>query len=127
MTKHNSGCTATDFPLLRSSKPAAIERNRITGGGPGTATSTTLRLRLHSVAACASSLVKETFSTVERLKLFPESGHVPPELPDSIYRELYVRPCRIFYRNEDGIVLILHVMREESQMRRFLLDPELNS
>lgn len=75
----------------------------------------------------ASSLVKEIFSTVERLGLFPESGHVPPELPDSIYREMYVRPCRIFYRIEDDVVLVLHVMREERQLRRFLLDPELDS
>jgi len=75
----------------------------------------------------ASSLVKTIFFTVERLEQFPESGHVPPELPDSIYREMYVRPCRIFYRNEGDVVLILHVMREERQLRRFLLAPELNS
>lgn len=75
----------------------------------------------------ASSLVKTIFSTVERLVQFPESGHIPPELPDSIYRELYVRPCRIFYRNEDNVALILHVMREERQLRRFLLEPELDS
>jgi len=75
----------------------------------------------------ASSLVKTIFSTVDRLEQFPESGHVPPELPDSIYRELYVRPCRIFYRNEDDAALILHVMREERQLRRFLLEPELDS
>jgi toxin ParE1/3/4 len=72
----------------------------------------------------ASNLVKAIFSSVDRLELFPQSGHEPPELPDSIYRELYVRPCRIFYRNEDGLVLILHVMREERQLRKFLLDPE---
>lgn len=75
-------------------------------------------------AGAASNLVKAIFSPVERLEMFPESGHVPPELPDSIYRELCVRPCRIFYRNEDDVVLILHVMREEKQLRRFLLDPE---
>lgn len=75
----------------------------------------------------ASSLVKTILSTVERLEQFPESGHIPPELPDSIYRELHVRPCRIFYRNEDNVALILHVMREESQLRRFLLEPELDS
>ena len=75
----------------------------------------------------ASSLVKTIFSSVERLEQFPESGHVPPELPDSIYRDLYVRPCRIFYRNEDDVVVIVHVMREERQLRRFLLDPELDS
>jgi toxin ParE1/3/4 len=75
----------------------------------------------------ASNLVKTIFSTVDRLTQFPESGHVPPELPDSIYRQLYVRPCRIFYRNDDDVVLIVHVMREERQLRRFLLDPELDS
>jgi toxin ParE1/3/4 len=75
----------------------------------------------------ASSLVKAIFTTVERLEQFPMSGHVPPELPDSIYRELYVRPCRIFYRNEDDSVLILHIMREERQLRKFLLEPELDS
>ena len=74
----------------------------------------------------ASKLVKTIFSAVERLEQFPESGHASPELPDSIYREQYVRPCRIFYRNEDEVVLILHVMREERQLRRFLLDPELD-
>jgi len=64
---------------------------------------------------------------VEQLEQFPESGHVPPELPNSIYRELYVRPCRIFYRQDDGAVLIVYVMREERQLRRFLLDDELGS
>lgn len=75
----------------------------------------------------ASKLVKTIFSTVERLEQFSESGHAPPELPDSIYRELYVRPCRTFYRSENEAVLILHVMREERQLRRFLLEPELDS
>jgi plasmid stabilization system protein ParE len=75
----------------------------------------------------ASNLVQAIFSSVDRLELFPQSGHEPPELPDSIYRELYVGPCRVFYRNEDDVVLILHVMREERQLRKFLLDPERDS
>jgi len=75
----------------------------------------------------ASGLVKTIFSTVERLEQFPESGHVPPELPNSIYLELYVRPCRIFYRQDGDAALIVHVMREERQLRRFLLDDELDS
>lgn len=77
--------------------------------------------------SAAAGFVKRIFSTVDRLEQFPNSGHVPPELPDSIYRELYVRPCRVFYRNEDGVVYILHVMREERQLRRFLLDPGLDN
>jgi len=77
--------------------------------------------------SAAASLVKNIFSTVGRLEQFPESGHFPPELPDSVYRELYARPCRIFYRLDDDVVYVVHVMREERQLRRFLLDPESDS
>lgn len=70
----------------------------------------------------ASGFMKKVFSTVDRLEQFPDSGHVPPEVPNSVCRELYVRPCRIFYRREADLVLILHVMREERQLRKFLLD-----
>jgi len=77
--------------------------------------------------AAASNLVRQIFTTVERLERFPDSGHNPPELPDSIYRELYVRPCRIFYRQDDDIVLVVHVMREERQLRKFLLSAESGS
>lgn len=70
----------------------------------------------------ASGLMKNVFSTVDRLEESPDSGHVPPEMPNSVYRELYVRPCRIFYRCDADVVFILHVMREERQLRKFLLD-----
>ncbi|MBZ2188829.1 type II toxin-antitoxin system RelE/ParE family toxin [Alcanivorax sp. JB21] len=75
----------------------------------------------------AVDLVKRVFSIVEQLEQFPDSGHVPSGLPNSIYRELYVRPCRIFYRQDNGVVLVIHVMREEGQLRKLLLDAELNS
>ncbi|MGQ7247247.1 type II toxin-antitoxin system RelE/ParE family toxin [Halomonas sp. V046] len=71
----------------------------------------------------ASRLVKQVISAVERLQRFPHSGHVPAELPGSLYQELYVTPCRLFYRYEDDVVLIVHIMREERQLRRFLLEP----
>lgn len=75
----------------------------------------------------ASRLVREVFSTVDRLEQFPDSGHLPPELPNSIYRELHVKPCRIFCRREGNTMIIVHVMREERQLRRLLLDVELDS
>ena len=75
----------------------------------------------------AAGLVKRIFSTGDRLGPFPDSGDVPPEVLNSIYREVFVRPCRIFYRQENGVVLIVHVMREEMLLRKFLLDEELNS
>ncbi len=71
--------------------------------------------------AAASQLVKEIFTKVERLETFPESGRVPPELPNSIYREVVVPPCRIFYRVDGSKVLILYVMREERQLRAYML------
>ncbi len=69
----------------------------------------------------AARLVKKVFASVARLEAFPQSGHTPPEIPNSIYRELYVKPCRVFYRQENKTVFIIHVMREERQLRRMLL------
>jgi toxin ParE1/3/4 len=70
----------------------------------------------------ASSLVAKVFKVVDRLERFPNSGREPPELPDSIYREVLCPPCRIFYRRDGKDVLILHVMRDEMQLRKFLLN-----
>lgn len=71
--------------------------------------------------AAASDLVKAIFDKTERLENFPNSGRIPPELPDSVYRELVVPPCRIFYREEKQRIFVLFVMREERQLRAFML------
>lgn len=71
--------------------------------------------------AAASALVKDIFDKIERLENFPKSGRIPPELPDSVYREVVVPPCRIFYREDEQRVLVLYVMREERQLRAFML------
>lgn len=63
-------------------------------------------------------LVKKVFEKIERLARFPKSGRRVPELPDTPYREVVVRPCRVFYRLKGKAVLIVHVMRGER-----LLDP----
>jgi toxin ParE1/3/4 len=71
--------------------------------------------------AAANLLVSTVLEKTKRLEDFPQSGRIPSELPDSVYRELVAPPCRLFYR-EDGIrVFILHVMREERQLRAFML------
>ncbi|WP_082926075.1 type II toxin-antitoxin system RelE/ParE family toxin [Halomonas sp. G11] len=69
----------------------------------------------------ASELVQEVFDKTERLENFPQSGRVPPELPNSVYREVVVTPCRIFYRDDEKRVLVLYVMREERQLRAYML------
>lgn len=62
------------------------------------------------------------FDNTERLGDFPLSGRIPPELPGSIYRELVMPPCRIFYREDESCMLILYVMRKERQLRAFMLE-----
>ena len=71
--------------------------------------------------AAASHLVQEILDKTERLEDFPQSGRIPPELPDSVYREVVVPPCRIFYREDEKLVLIIYVMREERQLRAYML------
>ncbi len=71
--------------------------------------------------AAASQLVSTVFKKSKRLEDFPQSGRTPPELPNSVYRELVSPPCRIFYREDGKQVLILFVMREEQQLRVYML------
>ncbi|PMR68310.1 type II toxin-antitoxin system RelE/ParE family toxin [Halomonas heilongjiangensis] len=70
----------------------------------------------------ASRLVEQVFDKTDRLEDFPQSGRVPPELPNSIYREVLMPPCRIFCREDENLVIILYVMREERQLRAFMLE-----
>ncbi|MBD5771631.1 type II toxin-antitoxin system RelE/ParE family toxin [Marinomonas colpomeniae] len=69
----------------------------------------------------AEKLVTSIFETIERLESHPESGKVPAEIPTLNYRKIVVNPCRIFYKFESDKVFILHVMRQEQDLRRFLL------
>ena len=71
--------------------------------------------------AAASRWVEEVFDKTGRLEDFSQSGRTPPELPDSVYREVVVPPCRIFYREDERRVLVLCVMREERQLRAYML------
>ncbi len=70
----------------------------------------------------ATKLVSTIFQKVERLELFPESGKKPPELKKLNYREVIVNPCRIYYKIENNIVYILHVMRQEQELKVYLFN-----
>ena len=72
--------------------------------------------------ASASRLVEEVFDKTDRLEDFPKSGRIPPELPNSVYREVVVLPCRIFYRVDERRVFILYIMRDERQLRAYTLE-----
>jgi toxin ParE1/3/4 len=80
-------------------------------------------IALHNLAA-AKNLVKTVLQKVDRLEKFPASGRKPPELETLDYREVVVNPCRVFYRVEKDLVYIVHVMRQEQQLRLYLLNSE---
>lgn len=72
--------------------------------------------------AAARHLISTIFQITKRLEDFPKSGRTPPELPNSVYRELVAPPCRIFYREDGKQALIIYVMREERQLRTYMLE-----
>jgi toxin ParE1/3/4 len=75
----------------------------------------------------AQRLVHSVFKRVEQLKDHPKSGRKASELPrNSIYREVIVGPCRVFYRIEGSKIIIIYVMRSERVLRKFILEGRAN-
>ncbi len=72
--------------------------------------------------AAASLLVKTVLEKTKRLQDFPRSGRIPPELPNSVYRDIVIPPCRIFYRLDTTRVFLLFVLREERLLRAYMLE-----
>ena len=69
----------------------------------------------------ARRLVQQIFEHVGHLENHPRLGSKPQELKGWRYRQIVEPPCRIFYREGSGRVLILHVMRSERLLRPELL------
>ncbi len=61
----------------------------------------------------AKELVRKVFQKIERLATHPKSGKTVEEFDSSIYREIVLPPCRIFYRIDDEIIYIIHIIRYE--------------
>ena len=60
--------------------------------------------------AAAKKLVRKAFERVDHLVRHPKSGKLIEEIEVSVYREIVLPPCRIFYRIDDDIVYIIHVI-----------------
>jgi plasmid stabilization system protein ParE len=69
----------------------------------------------------AKQLVENVFSKVQRLEQFPHSGRIPEEIATLNYREVVVNPCRVFYKVDNDSVYILHLLRQERDLRKYLL------
>ncbi len=68
----------------------------------------------------AKKLAQKVFDKITRLESHPESGKIPLELKSLNYKEVNINPCRIFYKIENDQVYILHVMRQERDLRKFI-------
>ena len=71
--------------------------------------------------AAAQKLVTNIFHIVGRLEAFPASGRTIEEVKDMGYREVIVNPCRVLYKIEADTVFILHVLKQERDLRRYLI------
>jgi len=71
--------------------------------------------------SAAKKLTRKVFNNITRLENHPESGKIPLELKNLNYRDVIVNPCRIFYKIDSDQVYILHVMRQERDLRKFIL------
>ncbi len=84
-------------------------------------------LQLREIAAyiafdkpsAAERLVRQALLQARQLGSFPNLGRQVPEIPRSVYRQLWVPPCWIYYRAAayDHRVIILHVRRAERPLR----------
>lgn len=72
--------------------------------------------------AAAAHWVQRVFDAVARLERFPHSGRALSELSGTVYREVVVPPSRVIYRKGEGVVYIVHVMRSEQALRRYLIE-----
>lgn len=70
----------------------------------------------------ARRLVQRIFEHVAHLEDHPRLGSKPDELKGWRYRQIVEPPCRIFYREDSGRVLILHVMRSQRLLSAELLN-----
>ena len=71
--------------------------------------------------AAAKKLVRKAFERVDHLVRHPKSGKLIEEIEVSVYREILLPPCRIFYRIDDDIVYIIHVRREKQLLHTDIL------
>jgi toxin ParE1/3/4 len=70
----------------------------------------------------ASRFASRVIRSVRQLERFPRSGPRVPELRGSLFRQLVIRPCRIFYRTDGQQIIIQFVMRTERLFRKEFLE-----
>jgi len=64
----------------------------------------------------AIELVRRVFAAIEKLETFPRMGSYPLEFQDKTYRQIMEPPVRIFYRQAEDAILVVHIFRMEENI-----------
>ena len=65
----------------------------------------------------ARAVLEKVFAATDQLERFTRLGRPIPEFPHRNYRQVWIKPCWIYYRADHEHVVILHVRRGEKLLR----------
>jgi plasmid stabilization system protein ParE len=61
----------------------------------------------------AAAVTSRVFNATDNLSLFLKLGRPIPEFPHKNYRQVWIKPCWLYYRVDDEKAYILHIRRGE--------------
>ena len=65
----------------------------------------------------ARAVVRRVIETTQHVERFLKLGRPVPELPDRRYRQVWIKPCWLYYRLDKDRAYVLHVRRGEKLLR----------
>jgi toxin ParE1/3/4 len=65
----------------------------------------------------AEAVAKRIFEATDALESFVRIGRAVPEFKHPDYRQVWLKPCWVYYRIDGQKVVILHVRRSEKPLR----------
>jgi toxin ParE1/3/4 len=74
--------------------------------------------------AAAQQVAREVFAITDNIERFRKLGRRIPEFRSANHRQLWIKPCWIYYRIIDADIYILHIRRAESPFRVEYLNEE---
>ncbi len=67
----------------------------------------------------ASIVISKILSSLDRIKKYPSSGRIVPEINNDNFREIFIYSYRVVYRISSNILLILAVIHGKQQFETF--------
>jgi toxin ParE1/3/4 len=61
----------------------------------------------------AAAVIREIFRVTDEVETFLKLGRRVKEVTDLRYRQIWIKPCVIYYRTDEDRIFVLHVRRGE--------------